>query len=223
MKLLAFDTSTSIASVALFNQGEITELKQADEGQPTQFILNMIKQLLTDADLTISQLDGIVFGRGPGSFTGLRVACSLAKGLAYPYDLPLYPVSSLATMAYEIRLKQQENSLAILAMIDARMNQVYWAYYNASVLEAPEYVSYACDIKINRDRPFYLVGISYQPYYQDLSKALQANIIKQQEVSLKASTMLGLVLSQKMVPITPLEALPSYIRNQVTQVIAPRT
>ncbi|STX29412.1 glycoprotease [Legionella beliardensis] len=220
MKLLAFDTSTSIASIALFNQGKITELSQVGQGQHAQFILSMIDQLLGQENLSIAELDGIVFGRGPGSFTGLRIACSLAKGLAYPHNLPVYPVSSLATLAYEITLNQNENDApAILAMIDARMNQVYWAYYrDNSWLDVAEYVSDAADINIITDKPLRLAGIGYQAYYQDLPQSLKASVVKQQEVSLKASTMIRLVLAEQVAPITALEALPSYIRNQVTHV-----
>ena len=99
MKLLAIDTSTERASVALAVGQEIQSREHLAQRQHAQFLLPVIDELLSEAGLTISQLDGIVFGRGPGSFTGLRIACSIVKGLAYAHDLAVYPVSSLLTIA----------------------------------------------------------------------------------------------------------------------------
>ncbi|MGQ3890081.1 tRNA (adenosine(37)-N6)-threonylcarbamoyltransferase complex dimerization subunit type 1 TsaB [Legionella sp. CNM-1927-20] len=216
MKLLALDTSTPVASIALLNQGEIVERSQVGQGQHAQVILSIIEALLAEAALSITQLDGIVFGRGPGSFTGLRVACSIAQGLAYPHDLPLFPVSSLATLAYELKTLQEDKEYPILALIDARMNQVYWAYYDrSSLIDRPEYVSAAQDINITINRPLQLIGINFAPYFLDLPEALRANVVKQQEAPIRASTMLHLVQSQPIKPIRADQALPTYIRNQV--------
>ncbi|STX51940.1 glycoprotease [Legionella busanensis] len=216
MKLLALDTSTSVATLALSNQGEIHKQSQVGQGQHAQVILSMIETLLSEAALSITQLDGIVLGRGPGSFTGLRIACSIAQGLAYPHDLPIFPVSSLATIAYEVKMNQDKQDYPVLALIDARMNQVYWAYYDkSSPTDIPEYVSAANDINIIPTEPLQLVGINFMPYFSNLPEMLRANIIKQQEVSINAATMLHLVQSQSISPIKAEEALPIYIRNQV--------
>ena len=101
MNLLAIDTSTEHATVAVTAHGELFSEEQGSMRQHAQFLLPMVERMLGLAGLSLTQLDGIVFGRGPGSFTGLRIACSVAKGLAYAHDLPLYPVSSLAAIAYE--------------------------------------------------------------------------------------------------------------------------
>ncbi|WP_419418907.1 tRNA (adenosine(37)-N6)-threonylcarbamoyltransferase complex dimerization subunit type 1 TsaB [Legionella sp. D16C41] len=216
MKLLALDTSTQIASIALISQDEIIERQQVGPGQHAQVILTIIDQLLAQASLSIGQLDGIVLGRGPGSFTGLRIACSIAQGLAYPYDLPIFPVSSLATLAYELKLKQPGEDFSILALIDARMQQVYWAYYDSfSLVGVSEHVSAAKDIDISPNLPLQLVGINYQPYFAELPSLIQTQISSQQEISVSASTMLRLVKAQKITPITAAQALPTYIRNQV--------
>lgn len=216
MKLLAFDTSTPLASIALYDQGEILVLEQTAQGQHAQFILKLIEQVLSDAALSPQQLDGIIFGRGPGSFTGLRVACSVAQGLAYPYDLPVYPVSSLATITHEIRLKENNLKLPVLAMIDARMNQVYWAYYPELSYEVEESVSAAQAVTIQSTASLALVGIGYESYYPLLPKLVQQKIVKQHSTMPHAKTMLDFVLSQKTAPISPEEARPVYIRNQVT-------
>lgn len=104
-KLLAIDASTDQASVALLINGVSISEEQGSQRTHAQILLPMIDKLLTEANSSLNQLDGIVFGCGPGSFTGLRIACSMAKGLAYAHDLPLIPVSSLAAIAWTARQK----------------------------------------------------------------------------------------------------------------------
>src|ERR1700733_12183845 len=106
MNLLAIDTSTTRASLAINLGGEILSKEQDAQHSHARLLLPMIEQLLAEAQLTINQLDGIVYGCGPGSFTGLRIACSIAKGLAYAHDLPLFPVSSLAAIAHKALQKE---------------------------------------------------------------------------------------------------------------------
>lgn len=132
MNLLAIDTSTELASVALLYNGRLASREQGAQRQHAQLLLPMIEELLTSAGIELKQLDGIVFGEGPGSFTGLRIACSIAKGLAYAANLPLYPVSSLLAIASQENIQE---GTAVLSVIDARMNQLYWGYY---FLSSPE-------------------------------------------------------------------------------------
>ena len=87
MNLLAIDTSTDHATVALAFGNELLSEEQGSMRQHAQFLLPMVERLLTSASLSFSQLDGIVFGCGPGSFTGLRIACSVAKAFAFAHDL----------------------------------------------------------------------------------------------------------------------------------------
>ena len=212
MKLLAIDTSTDTATVALAVNGEIYTEEQAGMRQHAQFLLPMIERLLALASLSCHQLDGIVFGRGPGSFTGLRIACSVAKGLAYAHDLPMYPVSSLASIAYEVGLGQR-----ILTLIDARMHQVYWAYFSKDSFDVPEQVSVASEIKLPSDNPFILAGVGFEPYAVQLPIELQAQIIQQRIIYPRAKAMIRLVEMGHIKAISAEAALPVYVRNQVTQ------
>ena len=100
MNLLAFDTSTHRATIALKVNGRLETLSQDGVSTHAKNILPLIDSLIKKCNISFNALDGIVFGAGPGSFTGLRVACSVAKGLAYACDLPLYPVSTLLAIAY---------------------------------------------------------------------------------------------------------------------------
>ena len=212
MKLLAIDTSTDLATVALTVNGELYTEEQTGTRQHAQFLLPMIDRLLSMAGLSCHELEGIVFGRGPGSFTGLRIACSVAKGLAYAHDLPMYPVSGLAAIAYEIGL-----GVPVLTMIDARMHQVYWAYFEKDLVNVPEQVSAPEDIELIIAKPLILAGVGFEPYAHQLPSALQAHIIQQQVVFPRAQSMVGLVESGKIKPISAKAALPVYVRNQVTQ------
>ncbi len=127
MKLLALDTSTEACSAALCIDGELREQFQIAPRGHGQLILNMVEQLLADAQLKVGQLDGIAFGRGPGAFTGVRIATSVVQGIAFGADLPVVPVSSLAALAQGIYRQQRHE--AVLTAFDARMDEVYWGAF----------------------------------------------------------------------------------------------
>ena len=137
--LLALDTSTEACSVALLFNDEITFFDEIAQRTHTQRILPMIDQLLQQSGIKLTQIDGIVLGRGPGSFTGVRVGVSVAQGLALGADLPLYPVSTLTAMAQAAYEQQQAKS--VLSAIDARMNEVYFSQlqYQAVILDGVQY------------------------------------------------------------------------------------
>ena len=123
MRLLAIDTVTEACSVALWQDGEITTQEEVVQQQHTERVLPMVQALLAQTETALSQLDAIVFDRGPGSFTGLRIGAGVVQGLALGLDRPVIPVSSLATLAQGAwRLDQQAN---VLACIDARQTEVY--------------------------------------------------------------------------------------------------
>ena len=127
MKLLAIETSSDVGTVALLAEETVEQQRIATPREQTERILPMIGELLATAGLPLEDLDGIAFGRGPGSFTGLRVAAAVAQGLGLAVNLPLLPVSSLAAMAQGLwRTEGQERSLVC---IDARMGEVYWGVF----------------------------------------------------------------------------------------------
>jgi tRNA threonylcarbamoyladenosine biosynthesis protein TsaB len=131
MKILALDTSTEACSVALFIDGEVMEEFAVIPRQHAARLLPMVQQILATADVSLNTLDAIAFGRGPGSFTGLRIAAGAAQGLAFAADLPVVPVSTLAAIAH--RAHQETGVSEILACLDARIDEVYWARF--SVIE----------------------------------------------------------------------------------------
>lgn len=213
MKLLALDTSTSDASIALQIEDKITVLTQPTVLQHAKLLLPMIDQLMIEANIKIHDLDGIVFGQGPGSFTGIRIACSVAKGLAYTCDLPLYPISGLEAIAYSARQQLKDPFAQVIAIIDARMNEVYWANYN-HLTAAVDVVSPISNILLPTT-PFYIAGVGYNEYISQCPDLIEL-AVQQFEIYPTAKAMLGLVTQNIMLPVSVEAAAPVYIRNQVT-------
>lgn len=130
MKILAIDTSTEACSAALYIDGEITDQYLLAPREHTKLILQMIKSLQDQANIRTSDLDALAFGRGPGSFTGVRIATGVVQGLAFAADLPVLPISTLASIAQSVFTEHQKPH--VLAAIDARMGGVYWGCYKLS-------------------------------------------------------------------------------------------
>ena len=127
--LLALDTATEACSVALLHDGQVLSHYEVIPRQHAQRLLPMIKQLLADAGVPLSALDAIAFGRGPGAFTGVRIAIGVVQGLAFALERPVLPVSNLAMLAQ--RSLREHGAQQVAAAIDARMDEVYWGCYRA--------------------------------------------------------------------------------------------
>ncbi|SUT90881.1 peptidase M22 glycoprotease [[Actinobacillus] rossii] len=129
LTLLAIDTSTEACSVALLHKGEKTYLDEIAERSHTKRILPMVDHILAQSDVHLGQLDALVFGRGPGSFTGVRVGAGIAQGLALGADLPVIAVSNLTAMAQAAY--EQMQATQVVTAIDARMNEIYFSQLKA--------------------------------------------------------------------------------------------
>ena len=123
MKLLAFETATEACSVAVYIDGEVRERFELAPRRHAELSLPWAEQLLAEAGIAKAQLDAIAIGRGPGAFTGVRLAIAIAQGIALALDRPIVPVSTLAALA------MQSEGDRILAAIDARMGEVYSAAF----------------------------------------------------------------------------------------------
>ncbi|MDF1826870.1 MAG: tRNA (adenosine(37)-N6)-threonylcarbamoyltransferase complex dimerization subunit type 1 TsaB [Legionellaceae bacterium] len=213
MNLLAIDTSTSRASVALEFNGVMFLEEALEIREHARVLLSMVKRVLASAKTELKYLDGIVFGEGPGSFTGLRIACSVAKGLAYAHDLPMYPVGSLRAIAAEA--SHTHTQTHVLAMMDARMHQVYWQLDPESSDVAP-CVSAAEDVYVPENKPLRLVGADYEPYLDLLKPEIRAAIVSTCEIFPRADAMIRVVKAGNISSVTADAAMPAYVRQNVT-------
>lgn len=130
MKLLVLDTATEACSVALENDGTVTARFEICPQQHSQRLLPMVDDVLKDAGVSLKELDALAFGRGPGSFTGVRIATGMIQGLALGTGLSVAGVSTLEAMAQQASAETQKDVFA--CALDARMGEVYFAVYGRS-------------------------------------------------------------------------------------------
>lgn len=223
--LLALDTSTEACSVALWHKGEKTHLDELAQRTHTKRILPMIDELLVNSGINLKQVDALAFGRGPGSFTGVRVGAGIAQGLAFGADLPVIAVSNLTAMAQAaFELHQVEN---VVAAIDARMNEVYFSQVKREKVRSelgeffqwnPVIEEQVCQpekvLEQFSDLTAYRVGTGWAAYPQFKNSGLEVSDI----ILPSAQYMLELALTdyaQNKV-ISALEIEPVYLRNEVT-------
>ncbi|CFR13478.1 tRNA (adenosine(37)-N6)-threonylcarbamoyltransferase complex dimerization subunit type 1 TsaB [Yersinia kristensenii] len=222
-RILAIDTATEACSVALWNNGEVQALFELCPREHTQRILPMVQQVLAESGLSLQQLDALAFGRGPGSFTGVRIGIGIGQGLALGADLPMIGVSTLQTMAQgAFRLT---GSSRVLAAIDARMGEVYWGEFERNdqgqwLGEASEAVmtpAQALEHAQSLSGTWATVGTGWQAYPDLISGS--SVMLTDGEITLPhAEDMLPLALSSwangQVVRVENAE--PVYLRNEVT-------
>ncbi len=222
MNLLAFDTGTERMSIALQRgTGDTTTLWQhsaAGGALTSTHLIPEIQRLMTQAQLGFDALDAIVFGAGPGSFTGLRTACSVAQGLAFGAAVPVLPMDSLLAVAEDARLQLgSPASLSVTALLDARMDEMYAASYRFesglwsfnkgySLIHPEDLVCTGVDV---------LAGNVFATYGQRLNGAG----VQRVDALPTAAAMLRLApaLLSAGAAVPAEQALPTYIRDKVAQ------
>ena len=138
--ILAIDTSSEQCSVSLVQQNDKRAVLSLSEHAPrshAQRLLPMVQELLAQSGLALSDIDALAFGRGPGSFTGLRIASGFVQGLAFGQDMPVVPVSNLQSLALHVFLSD-DAAQNCLVLVDARMDEVYWAQFTRGKGAMPE-------------------------------------------------------------------------------------
>lgn len=220
--ILALDTSTDAGSVALWQDGEVLEDFQLLPRQQAQALLPQIDSLLARAGIGLNQLDALAFGRGPGSFTGLRIAAASIQGLALALDRPVLPVSTLQTLAWMAH--QQYFAKKVLTLLDARMDEVYWCAWQwqdqtpqpllAESLSSPEAVL----LKDQQDQDWVLAGSG--AVFVDRLPPLVRSCIQQElpEIRPAAGAMAHLAHQAWLrgEGLDAADALPVYLRDKVT-------
>ncbi|OEE31135.1 tRNA N6-adenosine(37)-N6-threonylcarbamoyltransferase complex dimerization subunit TsaB [Vibrio genomosp. F10 str. ZF-129] len=225
VKILALDTATENCSVALIVGERVFARSEVAPRDHTKKILPMVDDVLKEAGLTLGDVDALAFGRGPGSFTGVRIGIGIAQGLAFGADLPMIGISTLAAMAQCSYRKYGYSKVA--CAIDARMSEVYWGRYsrqeNGTWLETDAECVIAPDELVKQvksdDAIWHAAGTGWDAY----EEALQA-------LPLERDNEKGVVLYPEAVDIAYLaqiewnngntvdaeNASPVYLRDKVT-------
>jgi tRNA threonylcarbamoyladenosine biosynthesis protein TsaB len=220
LKILALDTATEACSAAIIVDSEISEKSLIAPRRHADLILSMIDELLSDSGVALSELDAIAFGRGPGAFTGIRIAAGIVQGLAYGADLPVIPISTLAALAQGTN----ENSDFIISAIDARMSEIYTAIYRLDdsglvVGITEETVIKADDFLISEQGTYYGVGTGWVTYNDIMSSKIGKQLIGYCGECYPQSRDILLLAKQEYEKgnlVKPEDAIPVYIRNKVT-------
>ena len=221
MKLLAFDTSTDTLSIAVSDGQQQWQHTGPGAAQAGGSLIPTILALLAQADLRLQDLDAIAFGRGPGSFTGLRTACSVAQGLALGADVPVLPIDTLMALAEQARLAFGANCPSrVTALLDARMNEVYFQRYefDSEILIAVghcELISpknLAAHVDLATSQLF--AGNVFEVYAHELpALALKQTALPTASAMLRLAP--GLIAAGQCVAAD--QALPFYVRDKVAQ------
>lgn len=220
--ILAIDTSTELASTALLIGDRVIARESSGVHTHSQSILPLVQSVLHEGGLALAQCDGIAFGCGPGSFTGLRTACGIVQGLAFGANLPVLPVITLQAMAQSAR--QQSGASDVLAVLDARMGEVYWAQYRYAdgwqVVIEPQ-LSSAEQVKPVGD--VIACGNGLTAYAAAFEAAgLMQNalpVVMPHAVQIAELGRIALLRGEKM---SPADAQPLYLRNKVALTTAER-
>jgi tRNA threonylcarbamoyladenosine biosynthesis protein TsaB len=221
-RILALDTATEACSVALSLDGVVDAHFELCAREHTQRILPLVEEMLARHHITLSQLDALAFGRGPGSFTGVRIGIGIAQGLAFGAGLPLLGISTLMTMAEAAW--QRHGASRVLAAIDARMGEVYWAEYQRS--EAGLWQGEASEAVLKPEAAlarmqqlsgtWMTVGTGWSAWPQ--LSAESALTLQASDITLPAAeAMLPLAqqLWQQGGALPPEQVEPAYLRNEV--------
>ena len=223
MKLLAFDTSTQWLTVACVNGSQWIERAELAGQAHSQRVLPLVDEVLSEAQLALSDLDALAFGAGPGSFTGVRIACGVAQGLALGADLRVVPVSTLEALAESAC--QTHGWTRVVACLDARMREVYIAAYRREddrwIVERDAAVLRPDDIAAETQESMG-AGDGFAAYPDLASRlglvAVDASVMPKA----RAIAMLAMPRILAGEAVRAAEALPFYVRHRVALTTAER-
>ena len=222
MRLLAIETATNACSCALILGDEREQRFRVAPRQHAELVLEMVSDLLESAGVTLSGLDAIAFGRGPGSFTGVRIATSVAQGLGLAADLPLVPVSSLGALA--LASSRRHGGSAMLAAFDARMDEVYWGAFDTSdsdnaVLIGAEYVDRPASVPVPDSGQWRGAGEGWSVYGDVLQERLEGRLCGVDTTAFPGAAEVAAIAGNEWRAgrwCAPELARPVYLRDRVT-------
>ena len=225
--LLAIETSSEIASAALWRNEQLSSRQTSGVMNHSQAILPMVQSLLQEASISLAQCDAIAFGSGPGSFTGVRTACGVVQGLAFGADLPVIPVVTLLALAEAERVSS--GALQVLTALDARMGEVYWAQYRYDLQQRvwqvviPATLSAPAQVRPEPVESLVLAGNGFAAYAAQF--ALPAAQLESASLTVPTAAAVARIAAAEFAAgrvFPALDAQPLYLRNKIALTTAER-
>jgi len=219
MNLIAIETATENCSVALWINGKILERSEIAPRRQTELVLPMIAELLAEAGLSRKELHAVAVGRGPGAFTGVRLAISVAQGLALGLNIPVLPISSLAALAMDV----PTNEGITLTTIDARMGEIYSAVYQrtssgAIKLIDPENICSGDKLFLPKNEQWNVIGSGWSAYRTIIEKKLGSKPLWADGNRFPQARHIAQLAAAEFKAgrgVAPEAALPVYLRDKV--------
>jgi tRNA threonylcarbamoyladenosine biosynthesis protein TsaB len=230
VKLLALDTSSLACSVALQVGESVVWRHEEQAREHTRLLVPMIEEVLAEAGLAAADLDGVVLGNGPGSFIGMRIATSVAQGLAHGAGIRIVPVSSMLAVAAEVI--ETEGARAVAVCQDAHMDEVYLGLYAAASDGLAKAVaderlhdrSVITELELEPAR-FTAAGFGWQRYPQllETNRPFVATVSAVSHPSARYLLATGLAMAESGQAVDPQDVAPAYLRQTVAQPMRPRS
>jgi tRNA threonylcarbamoyladenosine biosynthesis protein TsaB len=222
MKLLAIETATEACSVALWIDGEVRERFEIAPRRHAELALPWADALLVEAGIAKSQLDAIAVGRGPGAFTGVRLAVALAQGIALALDRPVVAVSTLAALA------MRTDGTNIIAAIDARMGEIYLGTFarDADALVEPidtERLAHPGDVVLPEDHAWVGIGTGFAADDGALLRTLGPLLLRHDATALPHASDVARLAARGFArgeAVAPERVEPAYLRDNVALTLA---
>jgi len=224
MNLLAIDTSSVACSVALQHEGKVSERHEEQAREHTRLLVPMIKELLQESSVELTDLDAIVLGNGPGSFIGMRIAASVAQGLAFGSGLNIVPVSSLAAIAAQIFCEHDADEVVVTQ--DAHMSEVYLGIFRRGEEDLPieliperlheqkpiAELETRCKIRVG-------AGFGWQRYpgLLEANKDFLDEVIELPHPRARHLLALGAKGFARGIAVAPQDVMPAYLRQKVAE------
>jgi tRNA threonylcarbamoyladenosine biosynthesis protein TsaB len=226
-KLLAIETSAEACSVALHCDGDIRVFFEHAPMRHAELLLPAVQKLLGEAGISLGQLDAIAFGRGPGSFTSLRIGIGVVQGLAWGADIPVVPVSSLAAAAQDAAESSNGSVPSICIALDARMGEVYTAQFSIGSngivdVDGEERVCAPGLVTAPGSRRFVAAGNGFGRF-GELHRLASAAVECYPDIAPRAETVCKLAQDwlTRNQPLAAAMAQPVYVRNKVADKPSP--
>lgn len=218
MLILALETATDPGSIALWRDGDVVARSCPDGRSNSETLLPLAAETLRELGLTFADLQGIAFGMGPGSFTGLRVSCGAAQGLAVARDLPLLGVGTLEAMALA------SDGERVIVALDARMGEVYYGLYEHGQLLGEIGVHAPESVPLPESRGWVACGNGLTSYPALRERLAGVADVWRPEIMPSAEAVVRLAAPrlERGEMIDPADAAPLYVRNKVAQTVAER-